>query len=57
MGHTNSYIFEKYYQNRVVSIDISVAIVKMPSRSSLLASVGHIGVDRDPGAPLDLDPG
>ena len=57
MGHTNSYIFEKYYQNRVVSIEISAAILKMPSRSSLLASVGHIGVDRDPRAPLHLDPG
>ena len=55
MGHSNSSIFEKYYQNRVVSIDISAAVLKMPSRSSLLASVGHIGIDRDPRAPLHLD--
>lgn len=27
----------------------------MPSRSSLLASVGHIGINRDPRAPVHLD--
>ncbi|KAL6712955.1 hypothetical protein ACLMJK_009510 [Lecanora helva] len=56
MGHTNSYIFEKYYQNRVVSTDISAAFLKKPPRSSLLASVGHIGIDRDPRAPCGLEP-
>lgn len=55
MGQSNSYIYEKYYQNRVVSIDVSAAVLKTPSRSSLLASVGHIGIDRDPRAPLHLD--
>ncbi len=55
MGHTNSSIYERFYQNRVVSIDISAAFLKMPSRSSLIASVGHIGIDRDPRAPLCLD--
>lgn len=55
MGHSNSNIYEKFYQNQVVSTDISAAILKMPSRSSLLASVDHIGIDRDPRAPLHLD--
>lgn len=54
MGHHNSAIFEKHYQNRVVSIDISAAFLKMPSRDSLIASVGHIGIDRDPRAPQRL---
>lgn len=55
MGHSNSQIFVRYYQSRVVSTDISAAFLKMPSRSSLLASIGHIGIDRDPRAPLQLE--
>ena len=31
MGHTNSSLYGKFYQNRVVSIDISAAFLKMPS--------------------------
>ena len=54
MGHSNSSIYEKFYQNRYVTTDIAAAILKTPSRSSLLASVGHIGIDRDPRAPLRL---
>ena len=55
MGHTNSYIYEKFYQNRLVKTNISAASLKMPSRSSLLASVAHIGINRDPRAPVHLD--
>ncbi|KAL9130584.1 MAG: hypothetical protein Q9175_006985 [Cornicularia normoerica] len=55
MGHTNSYIFKKFYQNRVIKTDISAAFLKIPSRSSLLASVGHIDIDRNPRAPVHLD--
>ena len=42
-------------QNRVVKTDISAAFLKMPLRSSLLASVGYIDIDRDPRAPVHLD--
>lgn len=42
-------------QNRVVKPDISAAFLKMPLRSSLLASVGYIDIDRDPRAPVHLD--
>ncbi len=55
MGHSRSDIYEKHYQNRVVNIDIAAAMLKTPSRSSLLESVGHIGLDRDPRVPQTLD--
>lgn len=55
MGHSRFDIYEKHYQNRVVNIDISAAILKTPSRNSLLESVGHIGLDRDPRVPQTLD--
>ena len=47
MGHSRADIYEKHYQNRVVNIDIWGAMLKTPSRSSLLESVGYIGLDRD----------
>ena len=56
IGHSRSSIFEHFYQNHVVSADIAAAVLKTPSRSSLIASIGHIGIDRDPRAPLELDP-
>ena len=52
MGHHHSSIYEQYYQNRVVSTVISADFLKKPSRSLLLVSVGHIGIDRNPRAPL-----
>ncbi len=55
MGHSRSSIFEHFYQNNVVGTDIAAAVLKTPSRSSLIASIGHIGIDRDPRAPQDLD--
>ena len=55
MGHSRADIYEKHYQNRVVNIDISAAMLKTPSRSSLLESVGHIGLDRDPRVPQSLN--
>lgn len=55
MGHSRADIYEKHYQNRVVNIDIAAAILKTPSRSSLLESVGHIGLDHDPRVPQTLD--
>ena len=56
MGHSRNSIFEHFYQNHVVSTDIAAAVLKTPSRSSLLASFDHIGIDRDPRAPKSLDP-
>ena len=56
MGHSRSSIFEHFYRNHVVSTDIAAAVLKTPSRSSLLASIGHIGIDRDPRAPKGLNP-
>lgn len=55
MGHSRVNIYEQHYQNRVINIDITAAILKTPSRSSLLESVGHLGLDRDPRVPQTLD--
>lgn len=55
MGHSRVNIYEQHYQNRVINIDITAAILKTPSRSSLLESVDHLGLDRDPRVPQMLD--
>lgn len=55
MGHSRVNIYEQHYQNRVINIDITAAILKTPSRSSLLESIGHLGLDRDPRVPQMLD--
>ena len=55
IGHSRADIYEKHYQNGVVNIDIAAAILKTPSRSSLLKSIGHIGLDHDPRVPQTLD--
>ena len=53
--HSRADIYEKHYQNRVVNINISAAMLKTPSRSSLLESVGYIGLDRDPRVSQSLN--
>ena len=55
MGHSRANIYEKHYQNRVIDIDIAAAILQTPSRSSLLKSVSHLDLDRDPRVPQMLD--
>ncbi len=46
MGHSRNSIFEDFYQNHVVGTNIAAAVLKTPSRTSLLTSIDHIGIDR-----------
>ena len=51
MGHRNSEIHDRYYQNQVLDTDIVSAFLDTPSDEALMKLMGHMSLTRDPSAP------
>ena len=54
MGHANSAIYDKYYQNDIVDADIVAALLEKPSDQAAMRLLGHVSLARDPNAPNSL---
>lgn len=56
MGHSDSNIYHRYYQNQVVDADTVSAFLEEPSNKAVLRLAGHVSLTKDPNAPTRLTP-
>ena len=56
MGHSNSQIHDRYYQNQILAADIVSAFLDTPSDEALMKLMGHMSLTRDPQAPSKPTP-
>ncbi|KAF1349750.1 hypothetical protein BDV97DRAFT_295949 [Delphinella strobiligena] len=48
MGHSRSEIFDKYYVNQTINVDLSSAYLGTPSRDAIVRLASHMSLTRDP---------
>jgi hypothetical protein len=54
LGHSGTWIFEKYYNDHFIHRDVQSVVLLRPPQAQLVAAVAQMNRNRDPKAPKDL---
>ena len=56
MGHARADVFRRHYMHQTVKVDTQSAYLGTTSRADLIKTIGLISDERDPRAPVKLEP-